>query len=65
MAAYEFMSSIKYHFSLIFTNNKVFNKDTESLFFKSRRMRFSLEVLNSFETHFQFLILNRIVASTF
>ena len=61
----DFVSSIRYHFSLIFSNNKIFNNEIELLFVKATRMRFKLEVLHSSETYFQLVILNRIVACTF
>ena len=51
--ANDFVSSIKYHFSLIFSNNKIFSNEIELLFVKVRRMRFNLEVLYSSETNFQ------------
>ena len=61
----DFVSSIRYHFSLIFSNNKIFSNEIELLFVKARRMRFNLEVLYSSGTYFQLVILNRIVACTF
>ena len=51
--ASDFVSSIKYHFSLIFSNNKIFSNEIELLFVKARRMRFNSKVLYSSETHFQ------------
>ena len=49
--ANDFVSSIKYQFSL--TNNKISGNEVELSFVNSRRMRFSLDVLHSSETHFQ------------
>ena len=43
---------IKYHSSLIFTNNKIFSNEVE-LFVNLRRTTFSLDFLYSSETHFQ------------
>ena len=54
--AHDFVSSIKYHFSPIFSNNKIFSKEIELLFVKSRNMRFNLDVLYSFDTHFQLVV---------
>ena len=57
----DFVSSIKYHFTLIFTNNKILGKEVELLFVNSRRMRFSLDVPYCLKLVFSWLILNRIV----
>ena len=51
--ANNFVSSIKYHFPLIFTNDKNFNNEIVLLFAKSRRTRFNLDVLYSSNSHFQ------------
>ena len=51
--ANDFVSSIKYHFSLIFSNNKIFSNEIELLFVQSRKTRFNLDVLDSPETHFK------------
>ena len=48
----DFVSSIKYHFSLIFKNN-VFCKQIESLFVQSRKLRFNSDVLYLSESHFR------------
>ena len=53
MDANDFVSLIKYHFSLIFSNNIIFSNEVGLLFVKSRRMRFSLDVLYLSEIHFQ------------
>ena len=53
MDANDFVSSIKYHFSLIFSSNKMFSNEVELFFVKSRRTRFSLDVLYLSETYFQ------------
>ena len=45
--ASDFVSSIKYHFSLIFMSNEIFSKETELLFTQSRIMRFNLDALYS------------------
>ena len=51
----DFISSIKYPFSLIFSNDKIFSNEIKLLFVKSRKMKFDLDTLYSFETHFQLL----------
>ena len=49
----DFVSTIKYHFSLICSNNKIFSNKVELLLVKLRRIKFSFDVLYSAETHFQ------------
>ena len=49
----DFVSLTKYHSSMVFSNNDIFSNEIELLFVKSRRMRFNLDVLYSFETYFQ------------
>ena len=51
--ANDFVSSIKYHFSLIFSNNTIFNDEIELLFVQSRKTRFNLDVLYSSKPHFE------------
>ena len=51
----DFISSIKYPFSLIFSNDKIFSNEIKLLFVKSRKMKFDLDILYSSETHFQLL----------
>ena len=53
--ANDFVSLIKYSFSLIFWNNKTFINKIELLFIQSRRTRFNLNGLYSSETHFKFV----------
>ena len=47
----DFVSSVEYHFSLIFVN-KFNNKDFELVFTQERRMSFKLDLLYSSKTHF-------------
>ena len=54
--AHDFVSSIKHHFSPIFSNNKIFSNEIELLFVKSRNMRFNLDVMYSFDSHFQLVV---------
>ena len=54
--AHDFVLSIKYHFSPIFSKNKIFSNEIELLFVKSRRTRFNLDVLYSFDTYFQLVV---------
>ena len=49
----DFVSTIKYDFSLIFSNNKIFSEEIELLFVQSRKTRFNLDVLYSSETHYK------------
>ena len=57
--ANDFISSIKYHFSLIFTDNKIFSKEIELLFVQSRRMGLNFNILFCLERLTNLLILNR------
>lgn len=51
--ANDFISSIKHHFSLIFTDNKIFSKEIELLFIQSRRMGLNFNILFLSETPYK------------
>ena len=54
--ANDFVSSIKYYFSLIFPNIKNFSNEIDLLCVRSRRMKFNLDILYSSETHSQLVV---------
>ena len=47
----DFVSSIRYHVTLIFSRNNVFNKDLELLFTKADLRHFSLDIMYHSEIH--------------
>ena len=59
--ASDFVSSNKYNFSLIYTDNEIFIKKTELLFTQLKCMRFNLDVFFRLKCTLSLLILNRIV----
>ena len=62
--ASDFVSSNKYNFSLIYTDNEIFIKKTELLFTQLKCMRFNLDVFFRLKCTLSLLILNRIVVWT-
>ena len=50
--ASDFVSLIRYHFTLIFQNNNAFNKDLELFFAKANLGHFTLDLLYQSEMHY-------------
>ena len=51
-----FVSSIRYHVTLIFSSDNVFNKDLELWFTKADLRHFSLDVLYHSEIHYTLVV---------